>query len=104
MIVYKATRSSPLQLLAKDPEASLDYVMDWAMEGTPWLSEGESLINSTWDIVGNGTILYHTFDATKAVVWIAGGSEGTILTLTNHIVTNMGRKDDRSIRIPIRNK
>lgn len=78
----------------KDPEAVLDYVIDWAT----WL-DGDTIATSEWAAVGGITIEQDSHTSTIATVWLSGGVAGGWYTVTNHITTADGREDDRSIQI-----
>jgi len=83
---------------SKDPQATLDYVVDWA----EWLDEGDSISASSWTVTSGLTIENSpTFTTTRAVVWLSGGTVGERYTATNHIVTASGRADDRTLTIAI---
>lgn len=88
-----------------DPDADLDYGMDWdrnkagAAAGTGFLAAGETISTSTWTISpedANVTLHDPTNDTTTTTVWVAGGTPGARYTLTNHIITSDGREDDRT--------
>lgn len=83
----------------KDPDARLDYMVDW----TSWLGD-DTITNSTW-IVPNGiNFEADTFTTTTATVWLSGGSLGSSYEVVNRITTDAGRIDDRTITIKIRQK
>ena len=86
-----------MTLLLKDPNAVLDYSIDW---GSEYL--GEDLIaESEWSVIPNESdgvfVIGSDFDATITTVSAAGGNAGQIYKLVNHIVLESGRIDDRSI-------
>jgi len=81
---------------AKDPDAVLDYSVDW----TRWLA-GDEITTSEW-IVGSGlTKASETNSPTKATVWILGGAAGQSYSVTNRITTTGGRTEDRSFLIKV---
>lgn len=83
----------------KDPDAVLDYVVDWAA----WLGE-DMLSASAWAAQDGITVDSSSFEATgAATVWLSGGTVGTTYTVTNHITTAAGRQNDRSIKIKCKN-
>ncbi len=85
----------------KDPDASLDYRVDW----TSWLEADETISTSEWTIADGFT---QPFPATKtdktATVWLAGGENGTDVEVTNRITTSSGRINDQTLKILIRHK
>ena len=76
-----------------DPDAVLDYGCDW----TAWLA-GDTITASSWTVSGTGlTIDSDSNTTTTTTVWVSGGTDGTNYDLTNHIVTDDGREDDRTL-------
>jgi len=86
-----------MTLLLKDPDAVLDYLIDW---GAEYLDD-ELLAQSKWavdpDEPDGVMILGDTFDATTSTVNAGGGVAGRIYRLINEVVTASGRADSRSI-------
>lgn len=86
-----------MTLLLKDPEAALDYSVDW---GADYLT-GDVLTESSWAIgpaePGGLSILSNRFDLLTSTVQVGGGLAGRVYRLTNHVVTAAGREDSRSI-------
>lgn len=84
--------------VSKDPNSTLDYVINWAN----WLAEGDTISSSTW-IVPSGLLLEASaFDDTRAVGWISGGTLGSTYTVINRIETSAGRKEDASLQFLIK--
>jgi hypothetical protein len=90
-----------MTLLLKDPEATLDYSVDW---GADYLS-GDVLTESSWTVIpgeaGGVSIVSCRFDLLQATVEVGGGVPGRIYRLTNHVVTAEGREDSRSIMLRV---
>lgn len=83
----------------KDPNAVLDYVVDW----TDWL--GEDTIQASQFIVPTGLVLdSHTNDAKTTTVWLSGGEDLALYDVVNRIVTVGGRQEDHTIRFKIAQK
>ncbi len=86
-----------MSFLLKDPEAALDYALDW---GAEYLS-GDALLDSSWSVTpdepGGAAIVGSQFDLLVATVQVAGGVPGKIYRVTNHVTTASGREDSRSI-------
>ena len=79
---------------AKDPQAVLDYTIDW----TKWLDEvSDTIATSTWTVPTGLTKVTESNTSKLATVWLSGGTVGTNYTVTNRITTAGGRTDDRSI-------
>lgn len=80
-----------------DPDAHLDYGHDW----TTWLGDtGDTITTSTWTITPTGpTLSNSTHDNTTTTIWVDSCTLGVTYTLTNHITTDDGREDDRSLTL-----
>ena len=90
-----------MTLLLKDPEALLDYSVDW---GADYLS-GDTLTESSWTVSpaesGGLSIVSSRYDLLVSTVQVGGGTAGRIYRLTNHVVTAEGREDSRSIMLRV---
>ncbi|MCF8473081.1 MAG: hypothetical protein K9G26_00175 [Emcibacter sp.] len=91
----------------KDPNAVIDYVIDWA---TNYLLDTEQVMTSDWFIFPEGSVNDLAVDhipplvSNVATVFVSGGIAGHIYQLTNRIVTNQSRTDERTISIRIEEK
>ena len=85
----------------KDPDAVLDYSVDWSL----WLA-GDQIASSEWLLEGGALIekVTDSHTSTKATVWLRGGQAGTTYLVTNRIVTVAGRTDDRSISVRVEDR
>lgn len=84
----------------KDPDATLDYQIDWG----DWLVTGDSIVGSAWSVSG-ATIEDDTqFADTSATVWVSGGTVGMPIYLTNTITTSEGRIDQRTLVVQVAEK
>lgn len=83
----------------QDKDAFLDYSIDWA----DWLalSPGDSINTSTWSTDAALTLNSPGVVGTVASVWVQGGQPWTWYAITNSVVSNQGRRDQRTIRIQI---
>ena len=89
-----------IQKYFKDPQAVLDYLIDW----TPWLN-GDTIIDSSFSVNSTNLIIdSSSFTTSSATVWLSGGIIGETYIVTNHITTFAGREDDHSFRIIIKDK
>jgi hypothetical protein len=92
---------------AKDPDAVLDYEVDWAgpaAEDGPWLQTGETISTSIW-VVPTGIVQNSASSTTTtATIWLSGGTAGTTYEVTNRVVTNQGRTNDHTIRVWVTNE
>lgn len=84
----------------KDPDAVLDYRFDW----TPWLAGSETIVTSTVAATAGINVDSFTNSTTATIVWLSGGTNGKLFNVTNRIVTNQGRTDERSFSVRIRNR
>lgn len=91
-----------MSLLLKDPDAVLDYTIDW---GAEYLAAGELLATSSWSVLpvepGGVTIVGSDFDTSTSTAKAAGGIAGRLYSLANRITTAAGRVDERSIVIRV---
>ena len=87
-----------MTLLLKDPDAVLDYSIDW---GAEYLSAGDLIAQSAWSVFPNEpggiAVVGSDFDASTSTVKAAGGLTGHIYKLINQVVLESGRIDNRSI-------
>ena len=84
----------------KDPDAVLDYSVDWSK----WLA-GDQIETSTWFV--SDPALQSADDSnttTRTMAWLAGGVAGQSYTVTNRITTSGGRTDDRSFTIQVQDR
>lgn len=86
-----------MTLLLKDPDAVLDYSIDWGAE----YLDGELIASSEWhvepDEAGGVSITGHDFSASETRVKAAAGTPGKLYRLVNEVTTDGGRIDSRSI-------
>lgn len=88
-----------LQTFIKDPDAFLDYTLDWSQ----WL-QGDSILSTNFTVTGDDAALavaFATSTPTTATVWLQGGTDGALYAVTCEITTAQGRVDDRSFQIQI---
>lgn len=81
----------------KDPEAVLDYAVDWSK----WLREGETIAASSVTATSGITVDSDTHTDTLVTVWLSGGELGVRYEVTNRITTSQGRSDDRTFRVDV---
>jgi hypothetical protein len=86
-----------MSFLLKDPDAVLDYSVDW---GSEYLL-GDIIAESEWSVIPDEidgvSIVGSDFDATTSTVKAAGGLPGRIYRLLNEVVLDTGRIDRRAI-------
>ena len=80
----------------KDPDATLDYQINWAA----WLEDEDIITDSSFvSNSDNITVDSSSFTDTTSTVWLSGGQAGSSYEITNRITTALGRVDDRTIKI-----
>jgi len=83
----------------KDPNAILDFTVDW----TDWLAS-DTIVTGTW-IIPSGITEVSRSNTTKiSTVFVSGGTLGLTYSLINRINTSGGRTDDRTIFILVENQ
>jgi hypothetical protein len=85
----------------KDPQASLDYDMDW----TGWLAAGETI--AAQSVSSNDAVLVVTGVALTGnkVRWrLSGGVAGQNYLVTVAITTSTGQADNRTVQIRVRER
>jgi hypothetical protein len=91
-----------MTLLLKDPEAVLDYAIDW---GADYLAEGDLIAESSWSVTPDEPdgifITESSFDERISSVTVADGLRGRLYRISNRVVTQSGRIDDRSIMLRV---
>lgn len=85
----------------KDPDATLDYVVDW----NEWL-DGDTI--SDMDYIADDGITVETgrcsFDTATSTLWLSGGTAGQTYDVVCRVTTALGRVDDRTIRFTIKER
>ena len=87
------------QSFVKDPDAILDYQIDWAT----WLGT-DTIATTTWKVTTGITKVSDTKTTTTATIWLSGGTANTDYTAACKITTAGGRADERTITIIVRQK
>ncbi len=100
MSISVAERRWPYTVsVPKDPDATLDYTLDWS----DWLNENESLTDVDVEISG-ATLVQKQITNRMATAWISGGSVGIAISLRFRITTDSApvhRIDDRTLLINV---
>lgn len=89
------------RLFYKDPDAALDYAVDWST----WLSSGETI--STYAIASDSsliTIMSCAVSSAVVTAWLSGGTIGQTYTIGVKIVTSSGRTDERSFKVKVKQR
>lgn len=79
----------------KDPNAVLDYSIEWSK----WLA-GDRIQTSSWSVSDAAIEAANDSNtATRTTAWLSGGVAGQSYIVTNRITTSGGRTDERSFVI-----
>jgi hypothetical protein len=88
--------------IPKDPNATLDYQLDWA----DWLTGDETIV--TLDVEVTGLELEETdFTATTTTAWVSGGEVGVQCAIRFRITTDsvpVQRIEDRTLLLSIKER
>lgn len=88
-----------MKTFLKDPDATLDYKVDWS----DWLG-ADTISTSSFTVPSGITEDTSTNSTTTATVWLSGGTVGERYKVINRIVTAGGRTADRTLYIKVINK
>ena len=83
-------------LYRKDPDATLDYVIDWST----WLG-ADTISTDSWVVPTGITKVTDSNTTTTATVWLSCCTLGNTYACVNRIVTAGGRTQDQTIHIQI---
>ena len=87
-----------MKTFTKDPDAVLDYTIDWS----EWLAAGETITGTpTWTVPGGITKDSQSNDTTSVTAWFSSGSAGTDYVIGCKIATSDSRTDERSIILSV---
>lgn len=87
----------------KDPDEVLDYSLNW----TKRLGDGEALLTSEWTISGPDELLVQDSDSLSSpatTIWLSAGTLNKTYTLLNRVTTSGGRTMDQSVRLKLKAK
>lgn len=84
----------------KDPNAVLDYPIDWSV----WLADiGDTYASHTVENLTGGIAVESSTHSNGIItVWLSGGTASSTATFTIRIVTTLGRTDDRTFYLKIK--
>lgn len=92
----------PLKTFKKDPDATLDYSLDW--DADDWLGTDTISGTPTWTVPSGLTLETQSNTTTVATAWISGGTVNTDYDVACKITTAGGRIDERTIRLQVRQR
>lgn len=97
-VVYPSDGAGALEVAPVDPDAIVDYAMDW----TQWLA-GDNLDTVAWTIT-NGTEASSSNTTKVATVFIQSATPGKWVSMRCEITTTGGRTEHRTIKARAREK
>jgi hypothetical protein len=84
----------------KDPDARVDYSIDW----TPFLA-GQTIVASDWTVVpdedGGIAVASSGFEMPRTAARLTGGVVGHVYTISNLVTLSDGSIDARSISLRV---
>lgn len=86
----------------KDPNAVLDYVINWA-SWLRWLGV-DTISSSSFTVPTGLTEDSESNTTTTATVWLSGGTAGVTYEVINRIVTAGGRTEERTLTIYVQER
>lgn len=91
--------ANPVASFAKDPDAILDYTMDWSS----WLDAagGDTIATATWTLPAGISTVGNSKSLTETTIWLSGGTAGTSYAILCRITTVGGRTEDRTMQINV---
>lgn len=85
-----------LAIKSKDPDAKLDYQIDWAA----WLA-GDTIQSVAWTIPAGITSPTTSNTTTTTTIWLQGGTAGSYYEVSCKITTAAGRIEERSFGVEV---
>lgn len=83
----------------KDPQAVLDYAMDWS----DWLQDSEVIMSQ--NVTAEGATVSGVYLIGNVVRWrLAGGQAGRTVPVKITVSTSLGQIDERTVFVPIQNR
>ena len=91
-----------LARFTKDPQAKLDYSIDWSA----WLVSGDPIASVSWAATGVTVSVSPAPSRSGGVttVWLEGGTAGDDARVACTITTTSGRIDERTIMLRLRDR
>lgn len=80
-----------------DPDSVLDYSVDW----TAWLAEGETITSYTFTADTGLTVVSDSEADGVVTVWLTGGTAGRRYKVECQVTTDQDRTDERSFFLKV---
>jgi hypothetical protein len=91
-------------MFLKDPDAILDYSVDWAAA----IGGGVLISESSWAVhpeePGGVSVASSSLEGNVSLVRLAGGLAGHVYTVGNQVVLGDGSRDERSLTIRVEDR
>lgn len=85
----------------KDPDATLDYEINWST----WLADGETITAQAVTCEDDDITISSVTQSGGVVRFrVAGGTAGSSYLVTCQITTSAGQTDHRTLQIPVRDR
>jgi hypothetical protein len=86
----------------KDPDAQLDFSVDWS----DWFTGEEEIASVTWTVETGLTNVTTSYTGTTATIWLSGGKAGRSYKVSNRITTDSSpaRTDERTFTVSVENR
>lgn len=112
MVTETYVLSGGKPVIPKDPNATLDYTIDWQAEG--WMPPADQILSLVVIVQAPLVLTSSEFVSTplttppvhKTVAWVSGAlaALGQKLSITHRITTAQGRIDDRTVYVKIQER
>ncbi|TRW14366.1 phage fiber-tail adaptor protein [Glacieibacterium frigidum] len=90
-----------MTIFLKDPQAGIDYAVDW---GAAYL-QGQTITGSVWAVTPDEAegvrVTGELGSATRTAATLAGGEPGKLYRVANRVTLSDGRTDERSVTLRI---
>ena len=86
-----------MPVVSKDPDATLDWQIDWSKA----LVSGDSISTSNWTVPTGITKSAESATSLVTTIFLSGGTAGTVYPVVNRIVSANGVTDDRTIHVVV---
>lgn len=98
---FRFETGKPEPYIRKDPDAVLDYKLNWAkwLNATPSGEQDTIQGQPVWTVPAPLILNNDDNDETSATVWLQGGVAGQVYRVSCRILTSLGRTDERTFRV-----
>ena len=90
-----------MSLYLKDPQARIDYAIDWSAA----YLDGHVIAASAWSVAPETpdaiSVVASSYDTQRTSATLSGGKAGHMYRVTNRITLTDGQSDERSISLRV---